>query len=276
MIYSAPGVVKNPIDTPEQAFSTLFGGLVPTDPAVVEQKARRKSVLDTVLKDMNSRRAKLSSADKLRLEGHAESVRELEARLISDNTTPQPACNPGTAPSGSTAQTATDDQIRVAVAAMGCGLTNILSLQMRIADTDSSPYPWLGVSEGHHDLSHGTSSTNRTKLTAIYKWYAERFANLLTGLAATDDPSGGKLLDNTLVIWGTELGDGYSHDHNNTPFILAGGPSVVRGGRYLRLSGQNHHRVLVTALHAMGLTDVSRYGSLDTRGSSGPLSDVLV
>jgi hypothetical protein len=82
------------------------------------------------------------------------------------------------------------------------------------------------------------------------------------------------VLDNTLVIWGSELGRAWDHDISNVPFVFAGATDLLNGGRYLSGSVISHNRVLVTACHAMGLTDVNEYGSLDT--GSGPVPGVLV
>src|SRR5690606_21470437 len=111
-------------------------------------------------------------------------------------------------------------------------------------------------------------------LARVYRWYAQRFAYLLDRLANTPDVDGTSVLDNTLILWGTELGVGWTHKLDNVPFILAGGAnSRLRGGQYLDVKGGQTTRLLVTALHAMGLTDVESYGSTDA--GSGPLEGVL-
>lgn len=271
MIYSGPRVVKNPVDNPQLAFTTYFSAPDPNLAAAAARLARRKSVLDTVHADLQSRRAVLSAADRVRLDAHGTAVRELERRLeLATPTCAQPA-----APTGVSSETAMDRQSDLLAAALGCGLTRIASLQMRIADNDNSLYPWLGLDTGgHHTMSHDSSAASQATLTQVYTWYAARFAYLLDRLQATPDLAGGSVLDHTLVVWGSELGIGWTHDVSNVPFILAGGPSVVRGNRYQRVTGMTNHRVLVTAFHAMGFTDVNQYGSLDM--GNGPLPGVLV
>lgn len=272
MIYSGPGTVKNPLDTPQGAFAALFSSQSTNAVTITAQLKRRTSVLDTVLADMNSRKGKLSAADQLRLDAHATAVRELERRLKAT----APICTPPSAPGTTDSQTAMDRQSDLAAAALGCGLTRIVSMQMRIADNDSSVYPWLGLNVGgHHSLSHDSGATAQAKLAEVYTWYSHRFAYLLQKLATTPDPAGGWVLDNTVVLWGSELGRGYDHDISNVPFVLAGGiNSGLRGGRYKKVTGMTHHRALVTAFHAMGFSDVLKFGSLDQ--GSGPLPGVLV
>ncbi len=273
MIYRAPGQVKNPLDSPQGAFDSVFGisAPVPDASAEVKRKKRRTSVLDTVLADMQSRQAVLSSQDRARLDAHATAVRELELRLQAE----APACAKPAAPTGVNAETAIDRQLELAAAALGCGLTRIVSMQVRIADNDASLYPWVGLDTlGHHEWSHDNSAAAPNTLAKVYTWYAQRFAHLLDRLAATPDAAGGSVLDNTIVIWGSEIGVGRSHDANNVPFILAGGAqSGLRGGRYVKVTNTTNHRLLVTACHAMGLTSVQKYGSLDS--GSGPLPGAL-
>jgi hypothetical protein len=228
-------------------------------------------VLDAVRRDLGSRRGQLSAADRARLDAHASALRELERSLV----TPFALCERPAAPAGVSSETAIDLQSDLAAAALGCGLTRIASMQVRIADNDNTLYPWVGLdSGGHHTLSHDSGAAAQATLAQVYRWYSERFAHLLDRLAATPDLDGTSLLDNTLVIWGSELGRAWDHDISNVPFIFAGGAAGrLSGGRYLRVAAPRHNRVLVTACHAMGLTDVQTFGSLDN--GSGPLAGLL-
>lgn len=272
MIYTSPGNTKNPIDDPARAFEQLFGGEIDTGSEAAARLAlRRKSVLDTALLDFNSRRAKLSAADRDRLDTHADSVRELERTLTAS----AGECTKPSAPTDITAENAIDRQSDLIAGLFGCGLTRIASFQLRVADNDNSLYPWVGLDEGgHHTLSHENDDATLSTLAELYTWYSKRFAYLLDKLAATPDVDGTSVLDNTVVIWGSELGTGWSHSLTNVPFIFAGGAaSGIRGGRYLKVTNTLTNRVLVTAAHAMGLTDIVKYGTTDT--GSGPLTGVL-
>jgi hypothetical protein len=272
MIYGSPGNAKNPLDDPAKAFQQLFGAVQggSTD-ADALATLRRKSVLDSVLADFGSRRGSLSAADSARLDAHATSVRELEKSLAAN----QPTCTAPASPTDITAETAIDRQSDLIASVFGCGLTRIASFQLRVADNDNSLYPWVGLDEGgHHTLSHENDSATLATLAKLYTWYAGRFAYLLDRLAATPDVDGTSVLDNTLIVWGSELGTGWSHSLSNVPFVLAGGASErLNGGRYLKVTKTLTNRVLVTALHAAGFTDVDQYGATDT--GSGPLPGVL-
>jgi hypothetical protein len=271
MIYGSVGTPKNPIDDPVRAFSTLFGRVDPGAEAAARARLRQHSVLDAVVNDLTTRRARLSAEDRARLDAHASALRELERSLGSS----APICTKPGMPSGVNSESAIDRQADIAAAALGCGLTRIVSLQHRIADNDNSLYPWAGLSTGgHHSLSHDSSAAAQATLAKVYHWYAARFAYLLERLAKTPDPEGGTLLESTLVIWGSELGRGYDHDIKNVPFVFAGGAAGrLKGNRYLKLAAPRHNRVLVTACHAMGLTQAEKFGTLDN--GSGPLTGLL-
>ena len=95
---------------------------------------------------------------------------------------------------------------------------------------------WLGIDEGHHELSHEPDSNEEAqdKLTRINKWYCEQLAYLAQRLAETPEPGGnGSLLDNTLIVWTNELGKGNSHTLDNIPFVLVGNGLDFRMGRSL-------------------------------------------
>jgi hypothetical protein len=179
-------------------------------------------------------------------------------------------CDPPEAPAGVDSETSIDRQSDLIASAMGCGLTRVASMQVRIADNDNTLYPWIGLDAGgHHTLSHDSGDASQATLALLYQWYSERFAYLLDRLAAMPDSDGRTVLDNTLVIWGSELGRAWDHDISNVPFVFAGATDLLRAGRYLSGSTIEHGRVLVSACHAMGLTATAQYGSLDT--GSGPL-----
>lgn len=263
MIYTAPAMPRSPLDGPDIAYNALFGTISPDQEQAAKDAKRRKSVLDNSLADFGSRRATLSAKDKLRLDAHADSIRELEVALTA-------VCDPPEAPTGVNSETAIDRQSDLIASALGCGLTRVASMQVRIADNDNTLYPWVGLDTGgHHTLSHDNGAASQGTLASLYRWYSERFAYLLERLAEMPDSDGRSVLDNTLVIWGSELGQAWDHSIANIPFVFAGATDILRGGHYLSGSTIALSRMLVSACHAMGLTDVETYGTLDT--GSGPL-----
>lgn len=270
MIYAGPAQPRQPLDRPSLAWEQVFRDATQPVPDT-SQLLRRRAILDTVIEDLKSVQPRLGASDKRRLDAHATALSEIEAGLQPVET----SCALPTKPGDGNLDVEIDRQGALIAAALACGQTRIASMQVTKGDNDGALYPWVGItSSGHHSVSHDNSDPATALLTELYRWYAERFAQLLTAMAAIPDADGTSLLDNTLVIWGSEIGVGWNHDCTNIPFIVAGGTAHgVRGGRSLRPTGQRHNRLLVTAAHYMGLTDITSYGSTDD--GEGPLAGLL-
>jgi hypothetical protein len=132
---------------------------------------------------------------------------------------------------------------------------------------------WIGVDEGHHELSHHEDSKeeSQAKLTKINKWYCEQLAYLAQRLAETPEPGGeGSLLDNMLLIWTNELGKGNSHTLDNIPFVCVGGGLDWQMGRSLQFKRAPHNRLLLSLAHGFG-HEIKTFGNPDYC-DDGPLS----
>ena len=148
----------------------------------------------------------------------------------------------------------------------------------------------------HENLVHdywgasgSTLDTLRVGYTAGLRWAATHFAAVLDELSKIGDPldpSGGTILDNTIVFWHSEFGhDGHDNQHTRHPAITAGGGNrTLRLGRYLRLRDINsnqrvpHNKLLVSICHALGFTDVQFFGDrdLETRPEYQGTLDMLM
>ena len=270
MIYTAPAAPRHPLDRPSLAWSQIFRDAVAPEPDT-RQLARRTAILDTVLEDLRAVRGGLRPSDRVRVDAHATALEELQASLEPAAT----ECALPAEPGDGNLDVEIDRQGALLAAALACGQTRIASMQVAKGDNDGALYPWVGLtSGGHHHLSHDSSAAAAGVLADLYRWYAERFAALLDRMATIPDGDGTSLLDNTMVLWGSEIGVGWTHDVGNVPFIVAGGRAHgVRTGRYLRVSGQRHNRLLVSAAQFMGLADIRSYGSMDD--AEGPLPGLL-
>jgi hypothetical protein len=271
MIYAAARQPVQPESDPARAFDRLFGGSMPgtaPDPAVVARLARRRSVLDVVANQLTGLQSQVASEDRLKIEAHLAAVRDLEQRSMY-----QPAtCELPQRATADDIPRLLDLDIELVSAAFACDRTRVASIQLKFGDNDNESYSWLGIARGHHDISHDGdgNAQARADLTTIYTWYADRFAYLLDTLAAVPEGDG-TLLDNTLVVWGTELGKGNTHAFERVPFVLAGGAGgSVATGRYLQFADVPHNRLLVSLCHAMGVSDVDQFGTTD--GGSGGLA----
>ena len=263
---------------PRQAFSRLFAQ-VSTDTI-----KSRGSVLDVIARDLSRAQTMLDQADRSKLDQHLTAIRGLEKRL----TTQQKACSgPKDLPQGNDAEYLTS-MMDLTTSALACDLTRVVSLQFGQPDNDGDPYPFLGISGSHHDMTHhgsdtmdangsGTSDRSRSvngQLQSLYTWYSKMFAGLIGRLDAIPEGDG-TMLDNTLILWGSELADYETHAFGpSMPFVSAGGANLgVKTGRFLDYGdfGQSHNRLLVSACNAMGLNDVTTFGNTDP--GKGPLAN---
>ena len=213
------------------------------------------------------------SEERIKLEAHTDSLSQLENTINA-----VPACSPTTAPNGIT--TYNNDhfpdiaaaQMELAVTALACDMTRVVSLQM--SHTVGPPvFTWLGVTDGHHSLSHGADSDTAGVEDYIKceRWFSEQFATLLQMLKDTPDPeNGGSLLDSTLVVWAQELGDGRMHTCTDVPFVLAGS-GAFQTGKFLQLGSVNHSHLLVSLAQAFGI-NITTFG--DPASGSGGLGEL--
>ena len=145
-------------------------------------------------------------------------------------------------------------QIDLLVNSFVADFNRVATLQYNYSASDAT-MPWLNIEGRHHDISHSpdTDEAAHKKLTLIDRWYCEQIAYLARRLAETPEPGGGgSLLDNTLIVWTNELGQGNSHTHENIPFVLVGGGMDFRMGRSLKYHALPHNRLLMSLAYGMG------------------------
>jgi len=278
---------------PQNIFNTYFGtlgtGTTTTDDTATIAATRKKSILDFVDKRYATLSAKLGASDKARLDEHLTKIRALEASLMIPTPTTSAICkapakvdtsdyNPtsglNSADDGSTKDTKTDAAIPkvgkfmmdMLVMALACDYTSVISLQW--SDTEAKhTFPWLNLSEHHHYYQHD-GGFRAAECTQIATWYAQQHAYLLQQMAAVD-MGGHSLLDESVVLFATEISDPPSHAKNNMPIILAGGGGGLRTGRYVKCGGVPHTKLLTSILNLGGDTRTT-FG--DSRVDSAPLT----
>ncbi|HMJ52675.1 MAG TPA: DUF1552 domain-containing protein [Polyangiaceae bacterium] len=261
------------IEDPWQMYSRIFANGNVSSTQLAKLIAERKSVLDFLKDDIGRLKGRVSASDRARLDAHLTGISGIEQQLGQSKA----ACTPLTMPAKfdhkdiANFDKVSQLQIDLMILAHACGLTQVSTLMW--ANADSWQYfPFAGVNEEHHTLSHaGDSDTAATdKLIKINTWHTGQVAYVLDKLAATTEVGGGTMLDNTVLLWGNELGVGNSHTYQNIPWVVAGGGGYFRTGRYLQYKDQNHNNLLVSMCHAMGLTDTTTFGIPEL--CTGPLS----
>ncbi len=282
-----------PEDHPQQVFDRLFSDLDVQDPTPLSRlRAARGSVLDTVSESFNQLHNRLGAADRQRLEAHADKIRQLETQLGGG--IPLPSCDtPTLGPLGGYDPASNSDlgsdvvapqMIDLAVMALACDLTRVASIQFAIGH--SPQFEWLGQNipgnfTGWHEMIHIGRDTpdGRPAMIAAMRWYTEMFVYLLQQLASIPEGDG-TMLDNTLVLWLSEFGDGDGHNSRNLPAIIGGNVcGQIDSGQHLDHTDRSIGDLNTTILHAMGYDDPT-FGFVhdvwDGPTVSGPLPGVLL
>jgi hypothetical protein len=150
-------------------------------------------------------------------------------------------------------------QMDMVAMAFACDITRVATLQWS-ASTNNRSYPFLNFNgdpiEDEHVLGHSPDSNVEAwnKLAVVRRWYAEQLAYLMAKLDAVEEGEG-TMLDNTIIMLGSEVAVGNSHSHMDAPFILAGGGGEFAMGRNLDFSNGEvpHNNLLVALMNAMGV-----------------------
>jgi hypothetical protein len=234
---------------PSVNFSKVFGNfsLNPSELALL--RARRQSIVDGVHKNFAKMRYQLGSDDRVKLDNHWDRIREIE-RQIQIVTDPTANC---TVPVldlkrsdwrnyGPPGYSAFDDMpitvnanFDLITMALACDITRVATFHF-----DGDSFEWLNINpkDQWHDRTHLAWPDKPSKdwLLATYRWYAEAFGQLLGKLQSIKEGNG-TLLDNTVVVWVNEMGDGSTHDHQNAPIVMAGGcGGALKTGRFLNFT----------------------------------------
>lgn len=259
MVYAGPNQPIAPIDNPYELFAKLYGDL--------SGKKKLASVLDGVREDLAKVRELVGEEDRQLLDRHAAYVRDMEQQIEADRKAEAsshalPQIDEGVREENDNMPKLSRMQTELLVGALQADFTRVATYQFTNS-VGSARMRWLGIEEGHHELSHRPDSDTDAvdKLTRINRWYAEEIAHLAQRLADTPEPGGdGTLLDNTLIFWTNELGKGNSHTLDDVPCVLVGGGLGLRGGRAIALEKKTpHNRLLLWLANAMG-HPIERFG----------------
>jgi len=222
-------------NNPQVVFERLFGD----GNDVGQRKARRKqslSLLDSVLGEAGSLQQKLPSSDRARMDQYLTDVREIERRIqkagqqVSDELDLPPA------PTG--VPTDVEEHIKLMydlqVLAWQTEITRVSTFQVA-HELSNTVYAKSTIRDAFHILSHHSNiQENKDRFTVLNRYHVGLLAYFLDKLQKTPDGDG-TLLDHSLVLYGSGLGDGNQHDHTDLPVLVAGGGSGQhKGGKHIR------------------------------------------
>jgi hypothetical protein len=223
---------------PRLVFDRLFGGLPggDGDEARARGERHRKSVLDHVTEDARQLASALGASDRRKLEEYLTSVREIEQRISRA----APARDGGRVryprPLGIPADY--QEHLRLMSDLLALAFQSDLT---RVAtfvfanDGNNRSYRAIGVSDGHHDLSHHAGDeAKQEKIRRINQFHTAELAYFLGRLKSTPEGDG-TLLDHCMVVYGSGISDGNAHSHDELPILLAGkAGGTIKTGRHVR------------------------------------------
>jgi hypothetical protein len=231
---SSPLPMQN---NPQVVFETLFGE-GRTEP---DRRARREqslSLLDYVMGEVSALRKRLPANDRDRLDEYLNDAREIERRIERAGQQVSPDLDVPPAPAGIPQDF--EEHLKLMfdllVLAWQTDITRVSTLLMA-KELSNSTYPKSNVRDGFHDLSHhGHNRDNMDRFAVLNRYHHGLFAYLLEKLRTTRDGDG-SLLDHSMVLIGSGMGNAHEHNHTPLPIILAGGASGrLKGGRHIRVT----------------------------------------
>jgi hypothetical protein len=249
---------------PRIVFERLFGD----GATAAERRAslkNRASLLDSVMDEFTQLNNQLGPADRARVSQYLDTIREVERRI--QRAEANAAANPirdVERPVGVPASYADHARLMfdLQVLAFQADVTRVITFQLA-RETSNRTYPEIGVSDPHHPLTHhGNDPKKIEKVGRINRFHVSLFAEFLAKLRDTREGNG-TLLDHSLLLYGSGMGNPNRHDHDNLPILVAGGAAGrMKGGRHIRFAKP-------TPLANLHLTLLDKVGvRLDSFGDS--------
>ena len=285
------GGVRLPVEnTPMAAWQRVFGPASTGD----EVGHRRSMALDFAYNEYRELTARFDATARARVDAHFALVERLGGRIGG---LAELACDASTRPEDSFEQydRRFDAFADIIGMAFGCDITRVVSLSL--GEMPTAEFGAAAISDKvHKGIAHYIYDDvdKYAAMTDYIEHHARQVARLVSTLAEIPDAGGGSLMDSTLIVWGSELGDGW-HGYRHYCPVLIGGSWAFKTGRYLywphttptemrvppqlvdggatRFSGIPHQRLLVSVAGAMGL-DVDHVGPRYVRGQRGDFIDL--
>jgi hypothetical protein len=193
-------------------------------------------VLDFVREDAGDLKNKLGATDQRKLDEYFSAVRDIEQRIERAEKLPPVKAPDYAKPAAVPAKF--EEHIKLMcdlmVLAFQADVTRVCTFVLA-NEGSNKPYPFIGVPEGHHDLSHHENNPKKKeKIRDINKFHITQLAYLLSKLRSIKEGDG-TLLDHCMVAYGSANSDGNRHNHDDLPVLLAGhGCGTIKPGRHIR------------------------------------------
>ncbi|MEW6322658.1 MAG: DUF1552 domain-containing protein [Acidobacteriota bacterium] len=252
------------VRNPRTVFDQLFGvGATPEERA--HRRAEDRSILDWITSEVAELQRELGAADRVRLDDYLQNVREIERRIQrveAQNSTGEPRELPG-APVG--VPDSFDEHVKLMfdlqVLAFASDLTRVFAFKLG-RDASNRVYPESGVRTAFHSASHHQEREDRIKdFAKINRYHISLLPYFLEKLKATADGDA-NLLENSLIIFGSPMGNSNTHNHKRCPLIFLGhAGGRLKGNLHIRAADQTPMaNAMLTGLHMLGLDDTPSFG----------------
>mgnify|MGYP003630070386 FL=1 len=241
---------------PKLAFERLFGGGAEKEKQRARHMKDRQSILDLVKHDADQLKKQLGKSDQRKIDEYFSSVREIELRI--ERSTHQEKIKPPEMKLPDGIPSELQEHIRLMydllVLAFQTDTTRIATFMVGNAGSNRT-YPMVGVNSGHHELSHHQNDEKKmADIQKIDEYLTGQFAYFLDRLKSTPEGNG-NLLDNSMICYGSAIGDGNRHTHHDLPIILAG-----KGGGTIK-TGFHHQVKTETPLSNLFVSMLDRAGA---------------
>jgi hypothetical protein len=249
---------------PRAVFDTLFGaGATPADRA--RRRREDKSVLDTIVASIDRMKRQLGAADRARLTDYLEDVREIERRIQNvenTNRSGESRALPN-APAG--VPDSYEEHVKLMFdlqsVAMASDITRVFAFKLS-RDVSGRVFPSTGVSTGFHNASHHNERAERViDFAKINTYHVSLVPYFLERLKRMPDGDG-SLLDNTLIVYGSPMGNPNVHNHKRCPLFVAGkAGGQLKGGLHIKAAdGTPMANVFLSMAHMLGMSDLASFG----------------
>ena len=264
MSWATPSEPLPMIQDPRAAFDLLFGSGGSTAERAIRRRTN-KSILDWVVREVGVLRAELGYEDRQRLDRYLQNIREVEQRIVriedysaSGEVRELPEAPPGVPDSFAEHMELMFD---LQVLAMETDMTRVFSFKMG-RDASSRMFPESGTSTPFHSASHHGGNEERIlDFNLICQYRTGMLAYFLERLENTMEADG-NLLDKSVVLWGSPMGDANLHNHRRCPLVLFGkGNGALEGNLHVRApDGTPMANAFVSLLQGLGFDDQQSFG----------------
>lgn len=252
------------IRDPRVAFEKLFG-VGGTSAERAERRRTRRSILDFVSGEMSTMKAMLGPEDKVRLDRYLTDIREVERRIqrvearnMSGEVREMPE-----APAGVPDSFAEHVKLMFDIQALAfaADITRVFSFKMG-RDGSSRTYPESGTDKPFHPASHhGGTERGVRDFNMINKYHVSMLPYFLDKLKSIQEGDS-NMLDKTMIIYGSPMGDSNLHNHRRCPLILLGkAENRLAGNTHIKAAdGTPMANAMLSMMHTLGLDDVTTFG----------------